>query len=133
MTLSAQLKKLLLCSLLVLLLPISVQAANDKALEAMREGGVVLMIRHALAPGIGDPEDFTLGDCTTQRNLNDEGRAQAKVLGEWLRKHGITKVRLYSSQWCRCMETARLMNFGDVTPLPALNSFLNVHKIAIQA
>ena len=81
------------------------------------------MIRHALAPGIGDPDDFKLDDCSTQRNLNEQGRAQARAIGEWLRFRGIDNVKLYSSQWCRCLETARLMNLGIVTPLPALNSF----------
>ena len=81
------------------------------------------MIRHALAPGIGDPEDFKLDDCSTQRNLNEQGREQARAIGEWLRARGIENVKLYSSQWCRCLETARLMNLATVTPLPALNSF----------
>lgn len=109
--------------LLVALLPISVIATEDALVQQMRAGEVVLMIRHALAPGIGDPDDFKLDDCSTQRNLNEQGRAQAKAIGAWLRTRGIDNVKLYSSQWCRCLETARLMNLGVVTPLPALNSF----------
>jgi phosphohistidine phosphatase SixA len=81
------------------------------------------MIRHALAPGSGDPENFQIGDCSTQRNLDARGRAQAAGIGEWLRSRGIEKARTFSSQWCRCLETAHLIGLGPVTPLPALNSF----------
>lgn len=89
----------------------------------MQDGNAVLMIRHALAPGVGDPEEFVLDDCSTQRNLNQAGRDQARAIGQWLRSRGIREVKLYSSQWCRCLETARLMKIGTVTPLAALNSF----------
>lgn len=109
--------------LLVAFFPTSVIAAEKELVQQMRAGEMVLMIRHALAPGIGDPENFKLDDCSTQRNLNEKGRAQARAIGEWLRARGIQNVKLYSSQWCRCLETARLMNLGTVTPLPALNSF----------
>ena len=98
-------------------------AGEQVLVELMRKGGVVLMIRHALAPGIGDPEDFKVDDCSTQRNLNDVGRDQARSIGEWLRSRGITRARVYSSQWCRCLDTARLLDIGPVTELPALNSF----------
>ena len=81
------------------------------------------MIRHALAPGSGDPDNFRVGDCTTQRNLNERGRNQARRIGAWLRAGGIQAARVYSSQWCRCLETAALMNVGPVRELPALNSF----------
>ena len=98
-------------------------AASDDAIDKLRTGGHALIIRHALAPGIGDPENFRLGDCTTQRNLNDAGRAQARAIGDWLRARGIGRARVYSSQWCRCLETAELLGVGQVTELPALNSF----------
>ena len=98
-------------------------AATSDAMEKLRDGGYVLVIRHALAPGIGDPENFHLDDCTTQRNLNDAGRRQARSIGDWLRSKGIERARVYSSQWCRCLETAKLLNLGPVTELPALNSF----------
>ena len=93
------------------------------AVRALKSGGGILMIRHANAPGSGDPANFKIDDCATQRNLDERGRAQARAIGDVLRDHAIRKVRLYSSQWCRCLETARLMNLGDVQPLPALNSF----------
>ncbi len=89
----------------------------------MKAGGHILMIRHALAPGSGDPASFKIGDCSTQRNLDDRGRDQARAIGNWLRSNGITSARMYSSQWCRCLETARLIDLGPVAELPALNSF----------
>ena len=97
--------------------------ADDAVAERLREPGAVLLIRHALAPGIGDPDGFRLDDCATQRNLNDEGRQQARAIGDWLRGRGIAQARVYSSQWCRCLETAALLDLGPVTELPALNSF----------
>jgi phosphohistidine phosphatase SixA len=92
-------------------------------IEAMKGGGHILMIRHALAPGTGDPANFQIGDCSTQRNLDDRGRDQASAIGDWLRSKGIPSARVYSSQWCRCLETAKLLQLGPVAELPALNSF----------
>jgi phosphohistidine phosphatase SixA len=99
------------------------QANQDNLIKQMKAGGHILMIRHALAPGNGDPVNFQIGDCSTQRNLDDRGRAQARAIGEWLRSRGIEEAQVYSSQWCRCLETAKLINLGPVTELPALNSF----------
>ena len=98
-------------------------AAEGFPLERLAEGGHEVMLRHATAPGVGDPENFRLGDCATQRNLSAEGRAQARRLGERLRAHGLHDADVYSSQWCRCLETAKLLDLGPVEPLPALNSF----------
>ncbi|MBW0148946.1 histidine phosphatase family protein [Marinobacter arenosus] len=101
-------------------------AASDNhadAWQALRDGNAVLMMRHALAPGTGDPANFKLGDCSTQRNLNEAGRAQARSWKPFLAEHGITEARVYSSQWCRCMDTATEMNVGEVTGWPPLNSF----------
>ena len=92
-------------------------------IESMLAGGHILMIRHALAPGTGDPANFQIGDCSTQRNLDDRGRDQARAIGDWLRSKGITSARVYSSQWCRCLETAKLLQIGPVAELQALNSF----------
>ena len=91
-------------------------------IKLMKSGGHILMIRHAYAPGSGDPACFKIGDCATQRNLNDQGRIQARAIGEWLRSKEIKEAKVYSSQWCRCQETATLLGFGPVTELPALNS-----------
>jgi hypothetical protein len=89
----------------------------------LQRGGHVLLLRHAHAPGFGDPPGFQLDDCATQRNLDASGRAQAAAIGEWLRRQGVLEARVFSSQWCRSLETARALNFGPATPLPALNSF----------
>ncbi|WP_372626313.1 histidine phosphatase family protein [Arsukibacterium sp.] len=98
-------------------------AANDAAWEAWREGKAVLIMRHALAPGTGDPAGFKLADCSTQRNLNNQGQQQAKAWGDLLRQQVTTDITLFSSQWCRCLETAELMAIAKVQALPALNSF----------
>ena len=100
-----------------------VESNESDMIERMKTGGHILMIRHALAPGTGDPANFRIGDCATQRNLDDRGRNQARSIGNWLRKQGIGSARVYSSQWCRCLETAKLLEMGSVTELPALNSF----------
>lgn len=85
--------------------------------------GYVILLRHALAPGVGDPPNFQLNDCSTQRNLSQEGRRQAVRLGEAIRSRKIPVARVLSSQWCRCLETAQLMDVGKVEPFPPLNSF----------
>ncbi len=90
---------------------------------ALRGGGHVALLRHALAPGTGDPAEFAIGDCSTQRNLSDEGRAQARRIGERLRANGITAARVFTSKWCRCRDTAAELGFGAARDLPALNSF----------
>ncbi len=99
--------------------------ADDRPLPLgeLVKPGRVLMLRHAHAPGFGDPPSFVIGDCSTQRNLDASGRAQARQLGARLRAVGLSKARVFSSQWCRALETARLLDLGPVEPLPALNSF----------
>jgi broad specificity phosphatase PhoE len=92
-------------------------------LAALREGGCVLLLRHARTePGVGDPPGFRLDDCATQRNLSADGRAQAERLGAALREAGIAIGPVRSSRWCRCLDTARLA-FGHVEPWPVLDSF----------
>ncbi len=89
--------------------------------EHARRGGV-LLIRHASTdPGLGDPPDFRLGQCQTQRNLSDAGRAEARAIGAWFQRHGLKPQAVLSSQWCRCLDTARIA-LGRVEPWPALNS-----------
>jgi phosphohistidine phosphatase SixA len=111
--------------LVVLIIISSINSVADQndMVERLKTGGHILMIRHALAPGGGDPENFKIGDCSTQRNLDARGRSQAKSIGNWLRANGVATARVYSSQWCRCLETADLMQLGYVEELPALNSF----------
>lgn len=98
-------------------------AAPDAAAWAALDANGIVLFRHAQAPGTGDPSHFRLGDCTTQRNLSAEGRAQARRLGERLRARGIQVGAVRSSQWCRTRETAELAFPGQVTEAPAFNSF----------
>ena len=94
----------------------------DAWTELARPGAIVLF-RHATAPGVGDPPQFRLDDCATQRNLNEQGRAESRRLGEEFRRRGVNVGAVLSSQWCRTRETARLA-FGDrVRDEPAFNSF----------
>jgi len=108
---------------LAVLTPTLATASDIDLATRLQQGGHVLMLRHAHAPGFGDPPGFHLDDCATQRNLDASGRAQATAIGEWLRRQGVQEAKVYSSQWCRSLETARLLNLGPVKPLPALNSF----------
>ena len=107
------------------ILPTAVDAlsSQNELVDRIKAGGHILMIRHAMAPGNGDPSNFRIGDCETQRNLDDSGRAQAQNIGEWLRTRGVESARVYSSQWCRCLETADLIGLEPVHELSALNSF----------
>jgi phosphohistidine phosphatase SixA len=98
-------------------------AADIPIWQAVADGGHAVLMRHALAPGTGDPPEFRLGDCATQRNLDAAGRAQARAIGQRFRDQGIDAARVRSSQWCRCLETARLLGLGEVVPTPTLNSF----------
>ncbi len=92
--------------------------ANELAIWDRLQGttpkGYVLLIRHSLAPGVGHPENFKLNDCSTQRNLSDIGRQDARDLGEWLARRQIKIARIESSRWCRAKETATLLNLGKV-------------------
>lgn len=83
-------------------------------LKGSNPKGYVLVMRHALAPGVGDPENFTVSDCSTQRNLNDEGRQDARDVGQWLVRQDVKILRVESSRWCRAKETAQLLNLGKV-------------------
>ncbi len=105
-----------------LLVSLPAMADTEKAWTALRDGRAILMLRHALAPGTGDPAGFVLNDCSTQRNLNEAGRGQARSWKPFLEDRGITQARVFTSQWCRSMETAREMDLGPVTEWPALNS-----------
>ncbi len=95
--------------------------ADERALALLREGALVLAFRHALAPGTFDPPQFKLGDCSTQRNLSEEGRAQARRIGAWLADRQLVPAAVRSSPWCRCMDTATLA-FGRVEAWAALGS-----------
>lgn len=97
--------------------PAHAQAANPSSEQALwidlRKGGYVLLIRHADAPGTFDPPGFQLGVCSTQRNLSEEGRAQSKRLGELIRAKNVPVDQVFSSEWCRCIDTATLAFGAD--------------------
>lgn len=98
-------------------------ANGDEALwEALRQGRAVALIRHAEAPGVGDPPNFRLDDCATQRNLSEAGRSQARRLGEAFRRYGIDQAIVLTSAWCRARDTATLMELGRPEVAPALAS-----------
>lgn len=101
--------------------PLLATAADDDTAALLRAGGVVIAFRHALAPGTFDPPGFRLGDCSTQRNLSAEGRAQAGRIGAWFGARSLVPARVRSSPWCRCVDTATLA-FGRAEPWPALGS-----------
>ncbi len=115
--------------------PVTKISANSEAKiwSQLRQGkGYVVIMRHALAPGIGDPPDFRLNDCSTQRNLSDEGRKQAIKTGKAFRDRKIQVSRVLSSQWCRCLETAKLLNLVKVESFPTINSFFSNYKTQSQ-
>ena len=101
----------------------SIKADLDKNLiNQLKEGEKLIFIRHAYAPGNGDPNNFNLNDCSTQRNLNIDGRKQAKVIGEFFRENKFKIYKVLSSEWCRCKETANIA-FQDFSTNSFLNSF----------
>jgi phosphohistidine phosphatase SixA len=99
-------------------------ASEEAAWSALRDGGVVALMRHARAPGMGDPPTFRLGDCTTQRNLSEAGRDQASRLGARFRAERVPVAGVRSSRWCRALDTATLA-FPQliVEPHATLDSF----------
>ena len=102
------------------------QAQPSSLWTQLQKGdGYVVMMRHALAPGVGDPSNFRLNDCSTQRNLSAAGRQQAERIGKTFRDRKIPIASVRSSQWCRCLETAKLLNLKPVEAFPPLNSFFS--------
>ena len=93
---------------------------NKKLLNQLEDGGKLIFIRHAYAPGSGDPNNFNLNDCSTQRNLSIKGKKQAENIGKFFKNNNIKIDKVLSSEWCRCKETAEIAfkNFST-------NSFLN--------
>lgn len=116
---------LALAGLLAGMLP--VRAAEGPAWEALARGAIVLF-RHANAPGTGDPPGFRLGDCATQRNLDQAGRDQARRIGEAFRGRGIAVGRVLASRWCRAQDTASLAFPGRVEGEPAFDSFFEARE-----
>ena len=115
----------LLALSLAIALGAAVPARSDQAAAwaALRAGGHVALMRHTVAPGgTGDPPGFKLEDCATQRNLSDQGRDEAAQIGRRLKAEGIAFERILSSPWCRCMDTARLLDMGAVEPAPTFSN-----------
>lgn len=104
----------------LLALPANANLATD-----LQDGQHVLLMRHADAPGYGDPAGYQLNNCSTQRNLGDKGRKQAVLIGEWLSSQGVKSAKVLSSPWCRCLDTAKLLNKGSVSTATALGSFFD--------
>lgn len=115
----------------LMLMPVSGLSA-DTPQEPVRAalaqtGANVVFMRHALAPGYGDPDNFQIEDCNTQRNLDEDGRRQAEAIGRYFREHQITFTAILSSRWCRCTQTAELLNYGSWSEFDGLNSFFQGH------
>jgi phosphohistidine phosphatase SixA len=103
----------------------SIKAEIDKdILASLKEGNKLIFIRHAYAPGGGDPNNFDINDCNTQRNLSESGRQQAKNISNFFIENQINFKKVYSSEWCRCKETAKIA-FGDFETKNFLNSFFS--------
>ena len=103
----------------------SVKADSKKnIIENLKEGGKLIFIRHAYAPGGGDPENFNIYDCSTQRNLSESGRIQSRKIGNFFTENKIKIENIYSSEWCRCKETASLA-FNNFKTKSFLNSFFS--------
>ena len=95
---------------------------NKKLINQLEDGGKLIFIRHAYAPGSGDPDNFNLNDCSTQRNLSKEGQRQAEYIGEFFKNNKVKIDKVLSSEWCRCKETAEIA-FKDFSTNSFLNSF----------
>ena len=95
---------------------------NNNLINELKQGGKLIFIRHAYAPGNGDPQNFNLYDCSTQRNLSENGREQSKKIGNLFLKNKIDIKNVYSSEWCRCKETASIA-FKNYETENFLNSF----------
>ena len=103
----------------------SIKADSKKNLiEELKNGGKLIFIRHAYAPGGGDPDNFDISDCTTQRNLSGSGRIQSQKIGSFFEKNKILIENVYSSEWCRCKETA-FIAFEKYETKNFLNSFFS--------
>ena len=104
----------------------SIQSEPVTAAISQVQANVVFM-RHALAPGYGDPDNFQIDDCTTQRNLDMAGRQQAEDIGRYFQKHQINFTEILSSRWCRCKHTAEGLSYGKWSEFDGLNSFFQGH------
>lgn len=123
--------RLFLLPLALIGMPLHADRGEDALWRKLRAGGVTVMMRHAAThPGIGDPPGFKLDQCVTQRNLSESGRADARAVGAAFRRHNVHPGAVWSSRWCRCLDTARLA-FGNAQPEQSLDSmFIDDAKAA---
>ena len=112
-------KNLIVFVFIIFTTPINSQ---EKLIDLLKDGNKLIFIRHAYAPGNGDPENFRLNDCSSQRNLNNEGIIQSKKIGKFFSKNNILVDKVLSSEWCRCKDTAKFA-FNKYSTFDALNSF----------
>ena len=115
-------KKILLVLFIGLLNLNNSALSSEKILQSLNEGKKLVFIRHAIAPGNGDPDNFDIKDCSTQRNLNKNGIKQSKKIGLFFKKNKIKIDKILSSEWCRCIDTAKYA-FENFETFDALNSF----------
>ena len=115
-------KNFFLSFLILSSLFVSKAFANNEIINYLKEGSKIVFIRHAIAPGNGDPENFLLNDCSTQRNLSNKGIEQSKRIGNFFKDNKIQIDAVLSSEWCRCRDTA-LYAFENFITFDALNSF----------
>ena len=113
---------------MILLLVTEVPARSEIVTVKKSISANIIFLRHALAPGIGDPLAFIKEDCSTQRNLNNEGRLQARLIGDYLRQSNIRFSEILTSEWCRCIDTAKELDIGKWKTFSGLNSFFQGHE-----
>ena len=117
--------KIIKISLIIFGISFNLNASSNKILvDKLQKGEKIIFIRHALAPGSGDPSNFQLGDCNTQRNLNIKGIEQSKKIGLFFNQNNIPIDEVLSSEWCRCKDTAKYA-FSNFKTYTALNSFFS--------
>ncbi len=126
---NVKLQRILTCIIFTMLL-FRTEAYARSELETIRNriSANVIFLRHALAPGFGDPNNFVKQDCSTQRNLNNEGRLQARLIGHYLKASEIQFSEILTSEWCRCIDTTKELNLGKWDTFSGLNSFFEGHE-----
>ena len=121
--------RVLICIIFIILL-FRTDAQARSELETIRNSisANVIFLRHALAPGFGDPNNFIKQDCSTQRNLSNKGRLQARLIGNYLRSTNLKFSQILTSEWCRCIDTAKELNLGQWKTFSGLNSFFQEYE-----
>ena len=122
-------QRVLICIIFIILL-FRTDAQARSELETIRNSisANVIFLRHALAPGFGDPNNFNKQDCSTQRNLSNKGRLQARLIGNYLKLTNLRFSQILTSEWCRCIDTAKELNLGQWKTFSGLNSFFQEYE-----